>query len=58
MPASLKVDEDLPREVTLLLREHGHDAKSVVEQGLGGSPDAEVLAAAAAKKAVPMPIGK
>jgi predicted nuclease of predicted toxin-antitoxin system len=33
------VDEDLPRQAVQLLREHGHDAASVVEQGMGGWKD-------------------
>lgn len=34
-----KVDENLPEEVCSLLREAGHDAMSVVEQQLAGTPD-------------------
>ena len=35
----IKVDEDLPRAVTLMLRDEGHQALSVVEQGMGGYKD-------------------
>jgi predicted nuclease of predicted toxin-antitoxin system len=38
----LKVDENLPPEVATLLRDAGHDATTVTEQGLGGQPDREV----------------
>ena len=31
-----KIDENLPREVAALLRDAGHDAMTVVDQGLGG----------------------
>jgi predicted nuclease of predicted toxin-antitoxin system len=37
-----KVDENLPMEVAVALREAGHDAMSVVDQGLGGRADASV----------------
>jgi predicted nuclease of predicted toxin-antitoxin system len=37
-----KVDENLPAEVAVALREAGHDAMSVVNQGLGGRADANV----------------
>lgn len=38
-----KTDENLPLEVSVLLREHGHDAISVVEQQLAGATD-EIIA--------------
>ncbi|NQT20420.1 MAG: DUF5615 family PIN-like protein [Planctomycetes bacterium] len=34
-----KVDENLPVEVARLLDEHGHDARTVHEQGLAGGKD-------------------
>jgi Domain of unknown function (DUF5615) len=37
-----KVDENLPIEVALALRVAGHDAMSVVDQGLGGHADARI----------------
>lgn len=37
--ASLKVDENLPVEATMLLRDAGFDALSVYDQGLAGSAD-------------------
>lgn len=36
MALAVKVDEDLPRAAAQLLREHGYDAASVVEQHMGG----------------------
>lgn len=42
MGISIKVDEDLPRSIADLLREAGHNACTVVDQGLGGTPDAKL----------------
>lgn len=39
MTLKVMVDEDLPRQAVQLLREHGYDAASVVEQGMGGWKD-------------------
>ncbi|MBN1399203.1 MAG: DUF5615 family PIN-like protein [Anaerolineae bacterium] len=38
----LKVDENLPIEVASALRQAGHDAATVVEQHLEGSPDSDI----------------
>ena len=35
----VKVDEDLPKAAVQMLRRHGHEAVSVVEQGMGGTKD-------------------
>jgi predicted nuclease of predicted toxin-antitoxin system len=35
----IKVDEDLPKAVTQILRETNYDAASVFEQGMGGWQD-------------------
>jgi predicted nuclease of predicted toxin-antitoxin system len=35
----IKVDEDLPRVVTQMLRAKGHDSVSVTEQAMGGAKD-------------------
>jgi predicted nuclease of predicted toxin-antitoxin system len=43
----LKLDENLPREATELLRQAGHDASSVLEQGLGGRADPDVASVCA-----------
>lgn len=42
----LKVDENLPAQLADLLKSHGHDVATVVQQGLGGAEDREVLGAA------------
>ena len=34
MSLKISVDEDLPRQAVQLLREHGYDAASVIEQGM------------------------
>jgi predicted nuclease of predicted toxin-antitoxin system len=39
-----KTDENLPVEVAQLISSHGHDAKTVEEQGLGGTADTEIAA--------------
>jgi len=33
----VKVDEDLPKAAVQVLRRHGHEASSVIEQGMGGA---------------------
>lgn len=35
----VKLDEDLPRALTVHLRACGHDAASVIDEGLGGAAD-------------------
>ncbi len=40
----VKVDENLPNEVAEILREAGHDADTVIEEHLGGRPDAAITA--------------
>lgn len=42
MPVAFKVDEDLPAEVAELLRSAGHDAQTVIQQGLGGTADKQL----------------
>jgi predicted nuclease of predicted toxin-antitoxin system len=37
-----KTDENLPEEVAESLREAGHEASTILEQGLGGEPDPDV----------------
>ena len=39
MPLKVIVDEDLPRLAVQFLREHGYDAASVIELGMGGWKD-------------------
>ena len=38
----VKVDEDLPQAAVQVLRVHGYDAVSVVEQGMGGAKDPDL----------------
>ena len=38
-----KIDENLPAEVAADLRAAGHDAESVADEGMGGSPDPPIL---------------
>lgn len=45
MPLKVIVDEDLPRRAVQFLREHGHDAASVIELGMGGWKDPQVWVA-------------
>ena len=40
-----KIDENLPAEVAELLREEGHEANTVLEQGLGGRGDPDIASA-------------
>ena len=42
MPIRVKVDEDLSRDAAERLRAAGFDALTVLEEGLTGSPDAEL----------------
>ncbi len=37
-----KLDENLPIELATLLRRSGHDAATVLDQGLGGAGDSEL----------------
>jgi len=39
-----KLDENLPHDAVLLLRDGCHDAVSVLEQDLGGEPDDQIAA--------------
>jgi predicted nuclease of predicted toxin-antitoxin system len=42
MSLKVAVDEDLPRKALQILREHGYDALSVIELGLGGWKDPQL----------------
>ena len=44
----LKLDENLPAELVTHIRALGHDADTVIDEGLGGAPDPAVLEAARA----------
>jgi len=41
--ARFKLDENLARDVELELRTTGYDVKTAIQQGLGGSPDSDLL---------------
>ena len=41
---AFKIDENLPIEIRELLRRHGFDALTVLDQKLGGRPDTEIAA--------------
>ncbi|WP_434045996.1 MULTISPECIES: DUF5615 family PIN-like protein [Sorangium] len=45
----IKVDENLPEEVAELFRQAGHDASTVLMQGLGGHPDPDIARVCAAE---------
>lgn len=47
-----KIDENLPSEAAELLRNAGHDAVSVLDQGLGGCPDREIAAVCKAESRI------
>ena len=42
----IKLDENLPADLAIRLRQAGHDVVDVVEEGLGGEDDPPVLQAA------------
>ena len=37
-----KLDENLPIQIQLLLTEHGHDAVTVLDEGIGGATDSTI----------------
>jgi predicted nuclease of predicted toxin-antitoxin system len=43
MAVRFKLDENLPRDVEVLLRDAGHDVRTVLAERLGGSADPRVL---------------
>jgi len=45
-----KIDENLSESVRRFLLDRGHDCHSVHDEGLGGSPDADLLAACGREK--------
>lgn len=46
MGARFKLDENLPHDAALLLRNRGHDVHTVLDEQLGGHTDERVLDAA------------
>ena len=47
-----KTDENLPVDVPRLFTSHGHDAKTVEEQGLGGTTDPKVAEACGSEERI------
>lgn len=45
----IKLDENLPLSLADILRQAGHDADTVLQEGLGGKPDDDVWRAAQAE---------
>jgi predicted nuclease of predicted toxin-antitoxin system len=43
MAVRFKPDENLPKDAGALLRDAGHDVETVLDERLGGNPDAKVL---------------
>ena len=43
MSARFKLDENLPRDLAVDLQRAGHDVETVLDEQLGGEPDAEVF---------------
>lgn len=41
----IKLDENMPAGLAVVLKGHGHDAATVAEEGLSGKPDDAVFAA-------------
>ena len=48
----VKLDENLPVQLQALFTTSGHDADTVVDEGLGGAPDAEIASACLAEERV------
>ena len=48
----VKLDENLPIQLKRLFTESGHDAATVVDEGLGGAPDTEIAAICIAEERV------
>lgn len=48
----VKLDENLPAQLRSLFTESGHDAETVVDEGLGGASDVEVAAVSVGEERV------
>ena len=42
---NFKLDENLPLEISNILKEGGHSALTVLDEGLGGNPDTKIMKA-------------
>ncbi|MGD2216064.1 MAG: DUF5615 family PIN-like protein [Gemmatimonadales bacterium] len=51
-----KIDENVPAEVTGLLRDEDHEATTVFDQQLGGAPDADIAATCSANSGHSLPL--
>jgi len=47
-----KIDENLPLEAAAILSQAGHDAHTVLHEGLGGAPDSEISSISRAEKRI------
>ena len=52
MSVRFKLDENLPRDAEVLLRDAGHDVQTVLEEQLGGSADPEILNACRSERRI------
>jgi len=52
MAVRFKLDENLPKDAGALLRDAGHDVETVLDERLGGNPDAKILDACQTEKRV------
>lgn len=54
----VKLDENLPAELAGDLRDAGHDAETVVQEGLAGHPDGDILARTTTERRVLLTMDK
>ena len=38
----IKLDENMPGQLTTILRKLGHDAETVIDEGMAGCPDRDI----------------
>ncbi len=53
-----KLDENLPSELASLFREFGHDAVTVLDQGMGGTDDSDLASVCAREQRVLVTLDK
>lgn len=49
---NIKLDENMPAAMAELLRQAGHDLRTVTDEGLGGTDDPQILEAASRERRV------
>jgi predicted nuclease of predicted toxin-antitoxin system len=49
-----KIDQNLPAEFVAILAQSGHEGMTVWDQGLGGAPDREIVAACRQEGRIPI----